>query len=187
MKTLLFSFLFSTLLLIGCADKPTSPIESNNHSYQLIKLPPKAGLSVENMISVDKTISGEHGGTIKIKESYVAQDGHTVKIDVKLEIKKNSFSGDDVNITMNVDDDFAAVWFSPHMIFNKPVELTVKFEGIGLNEIESVIGEYDFIYINDTGIFEDVDHNGVIVQENNGTIRVNKAYLNHFSRYAFTR
>jgi len=31
------------------------------------------------------------------------------------------------------------------------------------------------------------DHNGVIVQGSNGAISVNKAYVNHFSRYAFTR
>jgi hypothetical protein len=88
MKTLLLSFLFSTLLLIGCADKPTSSIESDNHSYQLIKLPPKAGLSVENISTVTKTIKGNVGGTIKLKKSYVAADGHNVKIDVNFKVKK---------------------------------------------------------------------------------------------------
>jgi hypothetical protein len=186
MKITLTTLLLSALLLIGCADKPTSPIESNNHSYQLIKLPPKAGLSVENIFSKTKRIDGKRGGEIRLDESYVAADGHTVEIHAKLKVKRNSYRGH-VDITLTIDDEIAAASFTPHMVFNKPLELDLKFEGIDLNEIESAIGEYDFIYINDTGIFEDVDHNGVIVQENNGTIRVNKAYLNHFSRYAFTR
>ena len=179
--------ILSALLIVSCTDTSIAPIESDNHSYQLIKLPPKAGLSVENIYTVTKTISGEHGGTIKIKESYVAEDGHTVKIDVKLKIKKNSFSGDDVDITMTVDDVYAAVWFSPHMIFDKPVELKAKFEGINLKELELTTGEYDFVFMDDYSRVEDVDHNGVMVKESNGEIRVNKAKLNHFSRYVFVR
>ena len=186
MRTALFSFLLSAVLLLGCADTSISPVESDSHSYQLIKLPPKAGLSVENTFSVTKTINGDEGGTIKIKESYVAEDGHTVKIDVKLNIKKNSFEGN-VDITMTVDDDFAAVNFTPDMVFDKPTTLDVKFEGIDLKELELVTGDYDFVYIDDAGIVEEIEHDGVTVKESNGEIRVKKAKLNHFSRYGFTR
>ncbi len=187
MRTLLSLLVLPALLLAGCADKPISPIESDNHSYQLIKLPPKAGLSVETKFFAAKTLNGEEGGTIKINESYVAEDGHTVKIDVKLKIKKNSFTGDDVYITMTVDDFYAAIYFTPHMVFNKPLELTAKFEGISLNELDQATGEYDFVYLYSSGVFEAVDHNGIIVEESNGEISVNKAKLNHFSRYAFAR
>ncbi len=103
MKALLTAAFFSALLFNGRADTSISSFESDNHSYQLIKLPPKAGLSVENTFSKTKTINGDEGGTIKLKESYVAEDGHTVKIDVKFKVKKHSFEGN-VDITMTVDD-----------------------------------------------------------------------------------
>ena len=186
MKSLISLAVLATLLLIGCADKPISTIETDNQSYQLIKLPPKAGLSIENTFSVTKTINGDEGGTIKLKKSYVAGDGHTVKIDVKFKVKKHSFEGNK-EITMTVDDIYAAVTFTPHMIFTKPTTLQVKFEGIDLEELQLAGGTYDFVFIGDDGTIEMIDHDGVKVKENKGNIMVQKAYLTHFSRYAFTR
>lgn len=114
MNSLISLAILSALLLIGCADISIAPIESDNHSYQLIKLPPKAGLSVENTFSVTKTINGDESDSIKLKKSYVAEDGHTVKIDVNFKVKKHSFSGD-VDITTTADDFYTAVMFTPHM------------------------------------------------------------------------
>jgi len=189
MKITLTILLLSALLLLGCADEPFSPIESDNHSYQLIKLPPRSGLSVETQFSVTKTIDGDKGGTIKLKESYVAEDGHTVKIDVQLKVKKHAYSGD-VDITMTVDDVYAAIWFSPHMVFDKPVELKAKFEGINLEELALESGYYDFVYIDDNGNIELVEHDQIDVDEHKGKIKFHgrgKAKLYHFSRYGFTR
>ena len=47
-------------------------------------------------------------------KSYVALDGHTVKIDVNFKVKKRSFSGD-VDITTTADDFYTAAMFTPHM------------------------------------------------------------------------
>jgi len=178
MKSLTFLAFLAALLIVSCTDTPIDPVKSDSRSVQLIKLPPKAGLSVEeDGFTVTKTINGEEGGTLKIKESYVALDGHTVKIDAKLKIKKNSFLGEET-ITMTVDDNYAAVWFTPHMIFDKPTELNVKFEGIDLKELELVSGSYDFIYINGQYV-EDVEYNQLQVQESEGKISVKKAKLNN--------
>jgi hypothetical protein len=185
MKSLTVLAFLAALLIVGCTDSPIAPIKSDNQSVQLIKLPPKAGLSVENEYFVTKTINGDEGGTLKIKKSYVSQDGHTVKIDVKCKIKKNSFSGEE-NITMTVSDDIAGVEFFPHMIFSKAVELDVKFEGIDLEELVSNNG-YDFVFIDDDDSIEAIDHNEVKVKESQGKISVKKAKLNHFSRYVFAR
>ena len=189
MKYLMTLAILAILLIVSCTDTSIDPIESDNQSYQLIKLPPKAGLSVENSYTVTKTISGEHGGTLKIKVSYVAEDGHTVKIDVKFKIKKNSFSGEQ-NISMTVDDNYAGVKFTPHnMEFSKATELDVKFEGLDLDQLESKSGIYDFVYADYSGavLDDDIDYNTIQVQENQGKIRVKKAKLNHFSRYVFVR
>jgi len=163
-KYLMSLAILAAVLIVSCTDTSIAPIDSDNQSYQLIKLPPKAGLSIENSYTVTKTISGEHGGTIKIKESYVAEDGHTVKIDVKLKIKKSSFSSEET-ITMWVDDDYAAVWFSPDMEFSVPTELDVKFERLDLDQLESKSGIYDFVYADYSGavLDDDIDYNTIQV------------------------
>ena len=196
MKTLLFLLVLPALFFVGCVDNSpdlTSSdvqiISQQSNSPNMIKLPSKAGLSVENKFSVTETISGDNGGEMKIKERYIAEDGHTVKIDVKLKIKKNSFPGN-ADITMTVDDVYAAVSFSPHMVFNKPVELKVKFEGIDLEELALTNGDYDFVFIDDEDNIELVQHDQIDVDEHKGKIKFKKkgkAYLDHFSRYAFVR
>jgi len=187
MKTALFSFLLATiLLLVGCADTSISPIEPDSQSYQLIKLPPKSGMSVETIFSRTKLIDGEDGGVIKIKESYIADDGHRVRIDAKLKVPKNAFDGE-VNITFTIDDEYAGASFSPEMVFDKPVELKMKFEGIDLEELNLSDGKYDFLYIDDNGNSETVLNDGIEVDESRGKIKLKKAFLNHFSRYCFTR
>ncbi len=195
MRALLYLLVLPVLLLVGCTDTSIAPIESDNQSYQLIKLPPKAGLSVENIFSITKTINGDKGGQIRIKERYKTEDGHTVKIDVKLKVKKKSFPGD-VDITMMVNVVNASVMFTPHMIFNKRAELEVKFEGIDLEKLDRIdleklgrgpTGEYDFVFIDDDGSIETIDHNRIRADKNKGKIQVKKAHLYHFSRYAFIR
>ena len=206
MKTLLSLLVLPALLLVGCTDTSIAPIESDNQSYQLIKLPPKAGLSVENIFSITKTINGDKGGQIRIKERYKTEDGHTVKIDVKLKVKKKSFPGD-VDITMTIDADYASVWFFPHMVFDKPVELQAKFEGISRENLGSTSGDYDFVFIDEDNNIELVEHDLIDVDEQHKAKKVDtrgiyslyfpinikfhgkngKAKLTHFSRYAFIR
>lgn len=184
MKITLTTLLLSALFLLGCADTPISPVKNDDHSYQLIKLPKKSGMSVETIFSVTKTINGDSGGVIKIKETYVAEDGHTVKIDAKLNVKKHSYSGD-VTITFTLDDEFAAASFAPAMVFDKPLELSMKFEGIDLEGLDLTTGDYDFVFIDDEGNTEVVGYNAIHVDEAKSKIWVTKAKLYHFSRYGF--
>ena len=184
MKTTLTTLLLLACFFLGCTDTPISPVEGDNHSYQLIKLPPKAGLSVETSFSETKTIDGDKGGDIKLKEEYETADGRTVEIDVKLKFKKNSFDGE-VDITLTVDDEFAAISFSPAMVFDKPAELDMKFEGLDLEALNVESGDYDFVFIADDGSIEVVGYNALHVKENKGKIWITKADLNHFSRYGF--
>jgi hypothetical protein len=181
MKTTLLLFAF---FLLGCADTTISPVKKDNHSYQMIKLPKKSGMYVETIFSKTKTIDGDEGGQIRIYERYVANDGHTVKIYAKLKVKEDSFDGE-VAITLTIDDEFAAASFSPAMVFNEPVELTLWFEGIDLEELNLTTGDYDFVFIDDNGNTEVVGYNALRVDESRGRIVVIKAKLHHFSRYGF--
>jgi len=183
MKTALLILLLTVLLLWSCADTPTYHSKQDNQTYQMIKLPSK---SVETIFSKTREINGRWGGTIVINEDYVAADGHTVEVYAKLKVPRHAFTGNEV-ITLTVDDKFATASFSPHMVFDKPVELKMVFKGIDLEELNLTSGNYDFIFIDDDGNAETLQHDGVEVDASNGEVRLEHAYLNHFSRYGFTR
>ncbi len=116
MKTALFSFLLLVFLLPGWnethiqPEEPVGDLEPAEPTYELIQIPPRSGGGPG--FSATETIDGSKGGQIKIKESYVTENGDTVIIDVKLKIKKDYFSGI-VDITMTVDDVYTAVKFTP--------------------------------------------------------------------------
>lgn len=187
MKIALFSFLLSALLLLGCNETPIQPEEPKileDQSYEIIQIPPRAAGGPS--LSATETIDGSKGGYIKIKESYITVDGDTVKIDVKLKIKKDCFSGN-VEITVTVDDVYSAVKLTPPMVFNKPVELDLKYKGLDPDQLNLTSGNFEFLYIDDNGNTETVSSYGVKVKKELGEISVKKAKLNHFSRYAFTR
>jgi len=182
LQSLLLVFL---LFFLGCdlvTDINTPP--ENILNKQMIKLPPRSGLSVENTFSVTKTIEGNKGGEIKLDEEYIALNGETVKIDAKLKIKKHAFEGT-VDITLTVDDEYAAVSFTPAMVFDIPADLDLKFEGIDLAPLNLATGDYDFVFIDDYGNIEVVEYNALHVDESKSKIWVSKAKLNHFSRYGF--
>ena len=179
MKTALFSFLFSALLLLGCNDKtpiqPDIPDETDEMEiliYELIQIPQKpAGTPT---FTATETIDGSKGGQININEHYVTEDGDTVTIIVKLKIKKDCFSGN-VDITMTMDDIYTAVRFSPDMVFDKPVELDVKYKGLDPDQLDLTSGNFEFLYVDDNGNTETVPSNGVVVKQEIGQISVKKA------------
>ena len=184
MKITLTILLLFAIFLLGCADTPISPVKNENHSYQLIKLPKKSDLAVETSFSVTDSIDGEAGGTITLSESYVAADGHTVSINIMLKIKPLSFTGI-VDITLTADDEFAAVEFSPEMVFDKPLELNLTFIGLDLDSLNLTTGDYDFVFIDEYGNVEIIGYNAIHVNEYQGKLWVTKADLPHFSRYGF--
>ena len=187
MKTLLFSFLLSGLFLFGCNETPVQseePQDLEGQSYELIQIPPR--LDGGSSFSVTETIDGSKGGLIDIHEHYITVDGDTVKVDVKLRIKKDCFSGN-VDITMTVDDVYTAIQFSPKMVFDEPLELDFKYKGLDPDQLNVTSGNYEFLYIGDDGETETIPSCGVVVKEQNGEISVKKAMLGHFSRFAFAR
>lgn len=190
MKTALFSFLLLVFLLLGCNETPIQPLEPikpdapEDQTYDIIQIPPRADGG--QSFSATETIDGSKGGQIKIKESYVTENGDTVIIDVKLKIKKDCFSGI-VDITMTVDDVYTAVQFTPEITFNYPVDLDVKYKGLDPDQLNLTSGSFEFLYIDDDGNTEAVPSNGVVVNKELGEIFVRKAELSHFSRYVFIR
>ena len=185
MKTTLTTLLIIALFLLGCAETPVSPVTNNDDpSYQLFKLPKKSGGAAGTIFTVTKTIDGMIGEQIILDKSYVAEDGHTVDIYAKLIVKENSYQ-DFAAITLTIDDDVAAVSFTPAMVFDKPLELSLTFEGLDLEGLGLTTGDYDFVFIDDDENIEIVAYNAIHIDESLGKIWVTEAKLPHFSRYAF--
>jgi hypothetical protein len=190
MKTVLFSFLLSVLLLLGCNETPIQPdvleepVETEIETYEIIQIPPRAGGGPS--ITKTETIDGSKGGHVKFKENYITVDGDTVVVDVHLHAHKNSFSGI-VDITVTVDDVYAAVKLTPPMIFNTHVDLDLKYKGLDPAQLNLPSGEYEFLYVDDEGNTETVPSHGVKINAEIGEISVKHAKLSHFSRYAFAR
>ena len=193
MKTAVFSFLLLVLLLLGCNETPIQPEASQepvvpvvpiDSTYELIQMParPPGGPS----ITKTETIDGSKGGHVKFKENYITVDGDTVVVDVHLHAHKNSFSGI-VDITVTVDDVYAAVKLTPPMIFNTHVDLDLKYKGLDPAQLNLPSGEYEFIYVDDEGNTETVPSHGVKINAEIGEISVKHAKLSHFSRYVFIR
>jgi len=188
MKSLIFSLLLISLVLLGCTDSTdflTDPVKSYP---ELVKLPPRSSssLSVETVFSVSQTIDGDQGGTIILDESYEAENGETVTIYGKLKIPKHAFQGTET-ITMSVDDEYAAVHFEPAMVFNQKLKLDLEFTGLDLENMGFEDGEWDFAFISDDGEIEIVKKDGVEIDIDEGELSVEKAKLHHFSRYGWCR
>ena len=191
MKTALFSFLFSALLLLGCngetpiqPDIPDEPDETDILIYELIQIPARAGGGPS--ITRTESIDGSKGGHVKFIENYITVDGDTVVVDVHLHAHKNSFSGI-VDITVTVDDVYAAVKLTPPMIFDTHVDLDLKYTGLDPALLNLQSGEYEFLFVDDEGNTETVPSHGVEINAEIGEISVKHAKLDHFSRYAFGR
>lgn len=151
---------------------------------ELIPLPPKAPEWQDSVITVSQTINGADGGKIIMYRFYVAADGSIITISAKLQIPKLAFEGDK-EITLNVDDEYAAVHFYPKMTFTKPLLLTYSITGLDLSNCNT--GTIDFVYVDDNGNVEKIRDNGIQVIIPQGFVRVMYAQLWHFSRYAFSR
>lgn len=190
MKTTLFTLFLIAAFLVGCTDTPISPLDSQANPEgqldKLVKLPPKSGLSTETVFSKTELIDGEQGGEIKTKEYYWTNDGTKVKIDARLTIPKGAFTGS-VNITMKIDDVFAAASFEPAMSFDQPLQFDLTINGLDLSQISLGGAAYNFVYVADDGRIEDVVNDGVTLDSFLKGLTVDKAQLNHFSRYAFSR
>ncbi len=183
------SLLLASVLLFfaGCTDSGTSINQpASSSKKELIKIPPKSGLTSELQISLSQLIDGDEGGSMILSNSYVSLNGNIVSINADLEIPEGAFNGNR-NITMTADDQDAALDFSPHMVFDNPLTLTLTFTGLDLSSLGLSNGNVGFFYVDDSGNLTAVPNSGIFVNVNQGTIRVRNAQISHFSRYAFAQ
>ena len=187
MRRILLLLLLSFLYVVGCIDSPIAHKTPNSCNYSLIKLPPHSNLSVESIFTKSELITGEEGGVIRINKFYLSYSNQIVKIDAKLTIPEDAFTGS-VIITMKIDDEYAGAYFEPSMTFDKPLEFSLKINGINFSELEGTTSDsHNFICIADNGSTKNVTNDGIYLDNFLHGLTVHNAQLNHFSRYAFSR
>ncbi len=186
MKKLLLLLTFLGLIIAGCSDTSNNPVALKPSHKSLIPLPEKSSLSTETQFSVSKTINGEEGGTINLVRFYFSFRGNLVFVFAHLNIPANAFSGSKT-ITLTTDDQYAAVYFDPHMNFNIPLNLTLSYTGLNLAQMNLNTSNVGFDYFDDFGNAYPVENEGINVNLFHGSLSVINAKIHHFSRYGFSR
>lgn len=194
MKNILTILLVTIVLLFGCDTSSDLSINSSEDNfskssisltpYGLIPLPNKSPLWADSLFTMSQVIDGSVGGRMIMEKYYIAEDGDFVIIKADLRIPPAAFQGIET-ISMTVDKKYAAVHFSPKMVFADTLKLFQSFEGLHLENYPT--GTLDFVFISDGGSIELIKKNGVQVVVPQGIVRVQNAKLLHFSRYGWVR
>ena len=186
MKNLLILSLFSIILFLGCNQETeiTSPADNlDNQQYKLIPLPANSsGLNIETLYTQSKDINGKYGGDFNADFSYQGGPFGLVTVESDLDFSPYSFQGT-VNISQTLDSDYAVVSFAPSMQFYVPVEYDLKITGLDLSNVNPATLE--FVYIANDGTIYNCEYDSMTMDVSTGTIIVDDAELEHFSRYGF--
>ncbi len=182
------------VVLMGCDTSPDLSVDNPEYNPQLsfyritnsepIPIPNKSPLWIDSVFTMSKVIDGSVGGRMIMEKYYIASDGDSISIEVDLRIPAGAFQGTK-NITMIVDDNYAAVHFYPEMNFDDTLRLFQRFKGLHLENY--VTETFDFVFIRDDGTIELIKNNGLQVVAPQGIVRVQNAKLVHFSRYGWIR
>ena len=206
MKKLFTLSLLSILLIFGCdqGSTLTSPENVSNSveilpdipdSVEVIPWPPYPPGSDSIFIVLDLPnalppwliasgfIDGQVGGLIEIyHEFYHNKD--TIKISATLEIQHSSFIGVE-EISMVLHNDIGIISFYPHLAFDRPAILHVRYDNIDVSNIDP--NTVEFIYQNYDGSIEQIDYKQIHVDDNKNYFFLDDAKLDHFSRYGWAR
>ena len=185
-RNLLFVLVFSSLGFWGCSDSLTTEpqddisIEKTTES-NLAKWP---GFPTE--LSVSKTINGDRGGMIVLAGLYKTTKGDVITVAATIYIPKGVFEGTR-EITVTTDEELPSLHFSPGMAFDIPLYLNLTFVGFDLRDLGLFPWNTKFSYIGDDGTIEEIPNDGVYVNLHRSSLGVQRARIEHFSRFGFTR
>jgi hypothetical protein len=185
-KNLLFVLVILNLGFWGCSDPLlTEPqneinIEKTTES-NLAKWP---GFPAE--LSITKTIDGNKGGMIVLAGLYKTTKGDIITVAGTVFVPKDAFDGTK-EITITTDPELPALHFSPSMTFDIPLYLNLNFVGFNLRELGLAPWNTKFSYIGDDGTIENVRNDRITVNILRALLGVQRARIEHFSRFGFTR
>ena len=183
--------------LISIQNLPEEIISENQYSYPKEDedrlYPPGADsifilVDIPSVMSpqlrISKVIDGRIGGDLIIDFEYYTSPKDTITIIASLIFPPGSFDGLK-EISMVMDNKIGTISFYPHMVFNIPALLNLKYNGINLSDINT--NSINFVYQNDDGLVEQVIYDAIKVLPEVGYLELMNASLEHFSRYGWTR
>ena len=187
MRTTLTTLLLSVILLVGCADGPsslTSPeaqINQQSNSPNWVNLPTDLdqGLGVETEYSAEKFINGRRGGHIKLKVK-IKRPGHQFgdyEVKAKVKIAKHSFPDDEnilFTITMDPNNAYLNISPSPSTLY-KHIKVDWEIKGIDVSGITPE--NFDFLYVGNNSEMLETAKLHLTVDYNKHKIKVKKAEI----------
>ena len=192
-----------TFNFFGCnGDSPVTPeVEtiSKQKGMHFIKLGDALTSLNKGFLTVSAWVTEKDGGKLEILHGTAFAEGQadttiegdytkvgygTVSnIKVELDVMPCCIK-EDVELSMTLDDQCVDMEFGPHgTTFLMPVLLNITAVGLDLSEANEET--LDLYYDNpDTGQWEKVERENVIVTKSTGTLQIVNARIPHFSRYA---
>jgi hypothetical protein len=174
MKKIIFLAALTISILSGCQDD-SSILEPENE--ELIQID-----TYKEKFTRNYTVSGEKGGILFLKVSWLTEDSVRVALESKLTIPRGAFKGD-LTFDMIFDlENYGLELYPSPFTFDKPVYLDLKFTHINLDGID--LDNFEFTYLDGE---EEMEYERFRLDATEGVIAVYGAVLHHFSRYGWTR
>jgi len=192
-RSLLIALMMGALVLVGC--EQDTPLQANNNSLpeqptaisasgktlRFLGFTEKSHNALNKKKRSEKQIQKSKGGDITLEDK-----GAEREVKFKLKIPKNSIDFDKT-VSMEYDDQnfegFADLVFGPHGTqFSTPALLDLEVKGLDLNGVD--FDKIKIYYVNDNGQWEEMVAKKIEVKVKEGKVKIEKAELPHFSRYA---
>lgn len=187
MKTILFSLLFSTIILIGYSNDSSNLTSSDEQitqkstSQNWVTLPGDKGedFSVDSEYSAQKLITGEDGGVIKLNIKIKRPDHKygDFEIKTKVKVEKHSFPDNEerlFTITLNPNYAYLNISPSPNTLY-KHIKVDWEIKGIDVSDINPET--FNFFYVGDSNEMLETTKEVLAVDNNKHKIKVKNAVI----------
>ena len=190
MKRVLFLSLMVVLLVFtACQNEGPVYGPELNGSQKVSKaeptwigLPQNADVKLSKSFGTSAYVTVADGGQLVIDETYTSTEGKTVHAFSSISFAPGCVQ-EDVNITMDIDDQTGVSTFMPHQVFNTPAILNQTFTGLNLSGID--VSNLKLYYMIPDGTYEVMECDQLIIDVATGTITVVNGKIPHFSLYGF--
>jgi len=188
MRTYIYISMLISLFVIGCSEESSlvTPNNTNNttsnNEPNWINLPKNADTKLLKTFVTSEFITVAEGGQLVIDETYTSTDSTLVHAYSSITFAPGVVM-EDVNISMEIDDETGVSTFLPHQMFNFPAILNQTFTGLNLSGVDP--DNIELLYLSLDGNYEVMPVDQIIVDIETGTITVVNGRIPHFSRYGF--
>lgn len=181
MKSLLLLVL-AAALFTGCSKVVdiNNPTQQDKHEFLKLNLAPESG--VEWIMGAGKYIDGSKGGFVSFSKNYISEAGRRISVNLLLTVPAGAYNGK-TTVGFTMDSETGVLDFYPTpMSFNIPLKLDYTISGVDLSNVNCNL--IDFYYL-DSNKYVKVNYSSISVDQATGTLTVNDALLDHFSRYGW--